>query len=180
MTMNKSPSVWTLNRPPQASVKLLAMDSPRPLPSVVRFWSPRTKRAVRWSASMVISLREMFRIITVARPPPAGLGWAVKFTYTREPSRAYWSQLRIRFWNTRYSRWPSAWTSMGVSGISTRQAKVDCRKSSSISPKVCCSSLPMSRSSKSREMFPVAALDTSNTSCTMWFSRSAFWEMVLM
>ena len=31
------PSVCTLNRPPQASVKLLAMESPRPLPSVVRF-----------------------------------------------------------------------------------------------------------------------------------------------
>ena len=37
VTVNRSPSVWTLNVPPQASVKLLAMESPNPLPSVVRF-----------------------------------------------------------------------------------------------------------------------------------------------
>ena len=38
---NTSPSVLTEKLPPQASVKLFAIERPRPLPSVVRDLSPR-------------------------------------------------------------------------------------------------------------------------------------------
>lgn len=43
VAIKRSPSVRTENWPPQASVKLLAMDSPRPLPSVVPVLVPPDK-----------------------------------------------------------------------------------------------------------------------------------------
>lgn len=40
MTLNISPSIMTENVPPHAMVKPCAMESPSPLPSVVRFYPP--------------------------------------------------------------------------------------------------------------------------------------------
>ena len=48
------------NAPPCSSVRLYAMDNPRPLPSVWRERSPRTKRAMSSSAGMFSSYFEMF------------------------------------------------------------------------------------------------------------------------
>ena len=50
-----SPSMLTLNSPPQASVKLRAIESPRPLPSEVLASSPRTNLSVISSAENFIS-----------------------------------------------------------------------------------------------------------------------------
>ena len=44
---NRSPSTRIANSPPISCVRFFAMDSPRPLPSVVRDSSPLTKRSVR-------------------------------------------------------------------------------------------------------------------------------------
>lgn len=45
--LNKSPSIAISNFPPCNSVKLFAIARPKPLPSVFRETSPRTKRSVR-------------------------------------------------------------------------------------------------------------------------------------
>ena len=58
--MNKSASVSTWKSPPQASVKELAMERPKPLPPSVRLASPRTNRAVR-STPVGSSSREGLR-----------------------------------------------------------------------------------------------------------------------
>ena len=54
--------------PPHASVKLFAIESPSPLPEVERLSSPRTKRAVSDSPSIVSSCFEIFCIVTQALP----------------------------------------------------------------------------------------------------------------
>ena len=46
--------------PPWSSVRLRAMDRPRPEPSVVRDSSPRTNRSMSRSAGMLRGWREMF------------------------------------------------------------------------------------------------------------------------
>jgi hypothetical protein len=53
--LNWSPSIMTPRRPPHASVKLLAMESPRPDPSVLLERSPRVKRCRISSAVKSIS-----------------------------------------------------------------------------------------------------------------------------
>ena len=46
-------------------VRLRAMDSPRPLPSVFREVSPRTKRSISSSAEMFRGVAEMLRKVMV-------------------------------------------------------------------------------------------------------------------
>ena len=67
--VNRSASVSTWKSPPQASVKELAMESPRPLPPSVRLASPRTNRAVR-STPSGSSSREVLRRLASALPAP--------------------------------------------------------------------------------------------------------------
>ena len=66
ITVKRSPFTVTWKVPPQASVKLFAIERPRPLPEVERLSSPRTKRAVSESPSMVSSYFEIFWIVTTA------------------------------------------------------------------------------------------------------------------
>ena len=63
--VNRSAWVWTEKAPPQASVKVRAMDRPRPLPPSVRLSSPRTNRSVRSTPSGSSSL-EVLRTMAVA------------------------------------------------------------------------------------------------------------------
>ncbi len=60
-----SPSIDTSNFPPQASVKLFAIDRPNPLPSVVRDSSPLVKRSVISSGVNFISYDDIFFIFIV-------------------------------------------------------------------------------------------------------------------
>ena len=66
-TVNRSATVSTVSVPPQASVKLRAMDRPSPLPPSVRLASPRTNRAVK-STSAGSSCREVLRRLASALP----------------------------------------------------------------------------------------------------------------
>ena len=59
-TLKRSPSMAMENVPFCSSTRLLAMFSPSPLPSVVRELSPRTKRSISSSGSMLSASREMF------------------------------------------------------------------------------------------------------------------------
>ena len=59
MAVNRSAMVST-RKVPQASVKLLATDSPKPVPPSVRLSSPRTNRAVK-STPSGSSLREVLQ-----------------------------------------------------------------------------------------------------------------------
>ena len=52
VTLNRSPSMVRRKPPPCRDMRLVAMDRPRPLPSVERELSPRTKRSVSSSAEM--------------------------------------------------------------------------------------------------------------------------------
>ena len=52
VTLNRSPSMVRRKSPPWSDMRLVAMDRPRPLPSVERELSPRTKRSVSSSAEM--------------------------------------------------------------------------------------------------------------------------------
>ena len=52
VTLNRSPSMVRRKSPPWSDMRLVAMDSPSPLPSVDRELSPRTNRSVSSSAEM--------------------------------------------------------------------------------------------------------------------------------
>ena len=60
VALNKSPSKYSLKTPPCISVRLLAMDNPNPLPSVLLEMSPRMNRSVSSSAEMFNGCSEMF------------------------------------------------------------------------------------------------------------------------
>lgn len=60
MAVKRSAMVSTRKVPPQASVKLLATDRPKPVPPSVRLSSPRTNRAVK-STPSGSSLREVLQ-----------------------------------------------------------------------------------------------------------------------
>lgn len=80
------------------------MDRPRPLPSVWRERSPRTKRAISSSAGMFSSYLEMFLNVIVTIP-----AFALLSKYTRVPGMAYLQMFENRFPSTRDSSCPSAW-----------------------------------------------------------------------
>ena len=65
MAVKRSAMVSTRKVPPQASVKLLATDRPKPVPPSVRLSSPRTNRAVK-STPSGSSLREVLRMEATA------------------------------------------------------------------------------------------------------------------
>ena len=89
--------------PPCRDMRLVAMDRPRPLPSVERELSPRTKRSVSSSAEIFSGYREIF--FTTIRTPssPASVD-----RYTLVPGMAYLQMLLIRLSSTRHSSRPSA------------------------------------------------------------------------
>lgn len=62
-TLNKSPSISTKNLPPCNSVRLLAIDNPKPLPSVCLALSPLTKRCINSSAEIFSFSLEIFLIL---------------------------------------------------------------------------------------------------------------------
>ena len=86
-----------------SSIRLLAMFSPRPLPSVWREASPRTKRSMSSSALTFSRSREMFFMLTATRSSRA-----VRSMYTRLPARAYLHTLLSRLSSTRQRSRPSA------------------------------------------------------------------------
>ena len=67
-TLNRSPSMSISNCPPCSSVRLRAMDRPRPEPSVVRDSSPRTNRSISCWAGIFSCCRETFLMVSIARP----------------------------------------------------------------------------------------------------------------
>ena len=67
MTVKRSAMVSTRKVPPQASVKELAIERPKPLPPSGRLASPRTNRAVR-STPVGSSSREVLRRLASALP----------------------------------------------------------------------------------------------------------------
>ena len=79
--------------------------------------------------------------------------------------------LPIRFWNTRYSRSPSAAIQTGDSGRRGRRARPLSSMASPMSARVWRSSFTKSIGFISTLRLPVAALLTSNTSRTMTWSR---------
>ena len=68
VTLNRSPSTVSSSRPFCSCTRLRAMLRPRPLPSVLRELSPRTKRYISSSPLMFSWLAEMFRKVTTALP----------------------------------------------------------------------------------------------------------------
>ena len=60
VTLNKSPSKYRLNFPPCNSVKLVAIESPSPLPSVFLEVSPLTNLCINSSADMFSLSFEVF------------------------------------------------------------------------------------------------------------------------
>ena len=70
MALNRSPSTTSSKVPPCSSVKLRAMDSPSPEPSVVREVSPRTKRSISRSAGIFSASRDTFLTANVTLPLP--------------------------------------------------------------------------------------------------------------
>ena len=84
----------------------------------------------------------------------------------------------MRFWNTRYSRRPSAVIITGISGSSIRKVSPLWEMGPSRSARVCRRSLAKSSRSKWTGSWPEAALLTSNTSWTITASRRAFSSMI--
>ena len=92
------------------------MDRPRPLPSLVRELSPRTKRSCNSSAEMFSSSRDTFFTLMLTR-------WAsrAKDTYTRVPGMAYLQALPMRLSVTRDKSTGSACTQTpSLPGSTTR------------------------------------------------------------
>ena len=58
--LKRSPSTVSRNSPPCSSVRLRAMDSPRPEPSLLLDSSPRTKRSISRSGGTFSASREIF------------------------------------------------------------------------------------------------------------------------
>mgnify|MGYP007107300747 CR=1 FL=1 len=71
--MNRSPSTASSKVPPWSSVRLRAMDSPRPEPSVFLDLSPRTKRSVSSSGPMFNGFVEIFLMgkVTMSMSSPS-------------------------------------------------------------------------------------------------------------
>ena len=129
--VNKSAFKSMEKVPPQASVKLCTMERPKPLPSVVREASARTKRSTISLGSKSSSCRDMLFIQTQAFSSCFATS-----IYTREFSKEYCRAFTIRFWKIRYSFSPSATIISGVSQILVLKVRVLSCIRSSISAKV--------------------------------------------
>ena len=70
VALKRSPSTKTESVPPISSVRLRAMERPRPLPSVERAVSPRVKRSVSSSPGTSIGSRETLRHVRCASCMP--------------------------------------------------------------------------------------------------------------
>ena len=169
MALNRSPSIISSNVPFCSSVRLFAMDSPRPLPSVVLATSPRTKRSVSSSGLIFNGFSDTFLMVKMAWPSSS-----ITSTYTRLCSMAYLNALVYRFSRTLHSRRPSARiisTSSGTLHTRSRRRMVN---RSSNSPLVCCTSSTRSISDISSFMLPELALEASTRSSVSVFRRWDF------
>ena len=93
MALNRSPSTTSSKVPPWSSVRLLAMDSPRPEPSVVRDSSPRTKRSISRSGGTFRGSRETFFTDRLTLPFPQKISIYTRFT-DRAPVEALLASTR--------------------------------------------------------------------------------------
>lgn len=88
VTLNRSPSTYRSNFPPCICVSVLAIDRPRPLPSVLLEISPRINRSVSSSAVMFSCYSDtFFRLNT------ADKSLTSRSAYIRVPSIAYLAAL---------------------------------------------------------------------------------------
>ena len=89
--LNRSPSTLMSNTPPIKTVRLFAMESPRPLPSVVLDESPRIKRSVR-SPALLFSLARECSDTFLMEKTTFSSTYAIS-TYTLVFSSAYFATL---------------------------------------------------------------------------------------
>ena len=167
MALNRSPSTARAKVPCWSWVRLRAMERPRPLPSVFREASPRTKRSMSSSAEMFSGSAEMLRKMMVTC---SSVAWQVR--YTRVPGWAYFWMLLKRFSNTRHSRRPSA-EMRGVpsAGVRQRVSFLAARRSS-YSPVVWPRKTFTSVGWRSTLRLPVVALEASTKSSVSFFRRA--------
>ena len=104
-TLNKSPSTYSFSLPFISSIKLLAIDNPRPLPSVFLELSPLTKRSISSSLVILSGYLEIFLKVIVTSSFVSS-----RFTYTRELGSAYLQILFIKLSTTLHKCLPSALT----------------------------------------------------------------------
>ncbi|CAN3994245.1 Molybdenum cofactor biosynthesis protein B, partial [Dysosmobacter welbionis] len=117
-TLNRSPSTVSSRVPFWSSVRLRAMERPRPFPSPPRAASPRTNRSSSSSAGISNGAREVFLKEITAWPSRSS-----SVRYTRVPRWAYLQMLFIRLSNTRHSRRPSARMVTAVSGCRVTRSR---------------------------------------------------------
>ena len=141
------------------------MLSPKPLPSVFRELSPRTKRSISSSPLMFSCWAEILRKVTVARP--ASLS---RLIYTRVPAMAYLHTLFSKLSKTRHMCRPSAIIVTGSFGFVTTSSSPAAFSFSAYSPAHWSMSTPSSQRSKLTFRLPVLALEASIRSSMSFFS----------
>ena len=142
------------------------MFSPRPLPSVFREASPRTKRSISSSALMFSSSREIFFREIITFPST----WAIS-TYSRVPGSAYFTAFCSRLDSVRHTSRPSARIITGDSGHRTTGIRGTAASLSANSPSAWFTASTASISVISTFIFPVVALLMSIRSSMNFFIR---------
>ena len=152
--------------PPCNSVRLRAIESPKPLPSVFREVSPRTKRSISSSPEILSGYFDIFlKVIT------AFLSLTVKSIYTRVPGSEYLHTFPVRFSSTRHKCRPSAIILTGASGTVSTGVSPAFLSRSSNSPTVCESKTPASHSESSTFKLPLDAFEASTKSSISFLRR---------
>ena len=138
---------------------------PRPLPSVLRELSPRTKRSVSSSPLMFRRVAEMLRKVTAALSASA-----VRSRYTRGPRWAYLQMLFSRLSKMRHMCRPSAMIFTDSSGFVRISSSPAAESFSLYSPAIWSSRMPSSHSVRFTLMLPLDALDASSRSSMSFLS----------